>query len=244
MSDQPISQDPDRSIHDREAEFEHISINASGQAEIQDAEITAELELSKVQASFQISDRSHGTRYLYELYEEGFLKVRAWKKKKLVQDFYLALRYLNPKPKVTKIIARRSMKAAAGLLVATAVSAIISFVLPYDQLFRSMSILLGSGSVISLMLFLYLTYERIHFFSATGQCEVLRLMGSVETFRTCRTIAEEIEKAITDAQAQNTVDWSIYLRKEMHEHYRLQRADVISDEACSSATRQILSRFD
>ena len=227
-----------------EAESEHISINASGQAEIQDAEITAEVELSRVRDTFQFSDRSHGTRYIYELYEEGFLKVRAWNKKKLVQDFYLALRYLNPTSKVTKIVARRSMKAAAGLLVATVITAIISFALPYDQLFRSLSILLGSGSVISFMLFLYLTYERIHFFSATGECEVLRLMGSVESVRTCRTIAEALSKAIMEAQAQNTVDWSTYLRKEMREHYRLERADVISHDACSIATRNILGRFD
>jgi len=227
-----------------EAESEHISINASGQAEIQDAEITAEVELTRVRDTFQFSDRSHGTRYIYELYEEGFLKVRAWNKKKLVQDFYLALRYLNPTSKVTKIVARRSMKAAAGLLVATVITGIISFALPYDQLFRSLSILLGSGSVISFMLFLYLTYERIHFFSATGECEVLRLMGSVESVRTCRTIAEALSKAIMEAQAQNTVDWSTYLRKEMHEHYRLERADVISHDACSIATRNILGRFD
>ena len=227
-----------------ETESEHISIDASGQGVIQNAEVTAEIELSKVRKTFQFSDRSHGTRYLFEFYEEGFLKVRAWSKKTVIQDFYLALRYLSPISKVTKVVARRSMKAAAALLAATVIAGIISFVLPNDQLFRSLSILLASGSIISFMLFLYLTYERTHFFSATGECEVLRLLGSAETFRTCRTIAEELTRAITEAQAQNTDDWSIYLRKEMHEHYRLQRADVISQDACTKATRQILSRFD
>ena len=244
MSDQPVAQNRPPAFHDVEGDFEHISINSAGQGELHDAEITAEVELTKLQDQFQFSDLSHGTRYIYELYEEGFLKVRAWKKKKLVQDFYLALRYLNPTPKVTRIVARRSMKTAAGLLAATALSAIISYLLPYDQLFRSFAILLGSGSLISFMLFLYLTYERIHFFTATGECEVLRLLGSVESFRTCRTIAESLTKAISEAQAQNAVDWSIYLRKEMREHYRLERAEVISHDACSEGTRNILSRFD
>ncbi len=244
MSDQTVAEDFARSIHDLEADSEHISITSSDPTEIQNAEFTGAVELNTVRATYQMSDWSHGTRYLFELYEEGFLKVRAWKNKHLVQDTYLALRYLKPASKVTRIVARRSLKAAAGLLLATAIAAITSFVLPYDQLFRSVSIVLGSGSIVSFMLFLYLTYEQTHFFSATGKCEVLRLRGSVVTFRTCRTIADELCQAITAAQAQNTDDWPIYLRKEMHEHYRLQRAGVISDGACSSATREILSRFD
>jgi hypothetical protein len=94
------------------------------------------------------------------------------------------------------------------------------------------------------MLFLYWTHEYTHFYSTIGECEVLRLDGSVETFRNCRNIVPSICQAIEDAQAQNKDDWQVYLRKEMHEHYRLQRAGAISREICGEATRKILARFD
>ena len=69
-------------------------------------------------------------------------------------------------------------------------------------------------------------------------------MGSVESFRSCRVLAPKITKAFEAAQSDNVSDHSVYLREEMHEHYRLQRAGAISEEACSAATKRILGKFE
>ena len=85
--------------------------------------------------------------------------------------------------------------------------------------------------------------KRTHFFTASGDCEVLRLMGSGESYRTCRAIVPELCQAIRAAQTQNPTDRALYLREAMHEHYRLQRASVISRDACTTSTRRILTEF-
>jgi hypothetical protein len=243
---QQNAEDLTRSFRQLEAEVgsEHISMDSAGATDIRDADVTSAIKLQNLRKTFQCCNRLHGQRFRYELYEEGYLKVKEWKRKKLIRNFYIALRFLDLKHKVTRIVARRAMMSATGLLIAAVVAEIVSLILPFDRLFSSMAILLGCGAAISFMLFLYWSQERTHFFSATGGCEVLRLTGTVESIRTCRSIALAISQAIEDAQVHNVDDWSVYLRKEMHDHYRLQRAGAISEEACARATRQILSRFD
>ena len=223
-------------------EAEHVSLDSGETARTQ-AEVTAEVQLKKISAEFSFSNLMHGTRFSYVLYEEGYLMVRKWKKKVLEREYYMALRFINPVAKVTRVIARRAMYAAAGLLSAGMVTAVIDAIMPYDQIFRSSTILLACGAAIAFMLFLYWSHERTHFFSTTGECVVLTLMGSVESFRTCRAIAPKIVEAIEEAQSANVTDYSVYLREEMHEHYRLQRAGAITPKDCNAATKKILGMF-
>jgi hypothetical protein len=222
---------------------EHISMDSGGTPN-SDAEVTAAVDLKKICARYRFSNHMLGTRFSYELYEEGYLKVRKWEKKQLVEDYYLALRFLNPVARVTRVVARKAMYAAAGLFSATLVAGILYAITPYDQILRSSTILLACGSAISFMLFLYWSHERTYFFSSEGDCEVLKLMGSAESFRACRAIAPAISQAIEKAKSDNTRDRQMYLREEMHEHYRLQRAAVITSEACTAATRRILSQYE
>lgn len=244
MSEAASNSDIVKTFEDLEsqANAEHVSMD-SGDSSSNSAETTAAVDLKNASASFELSNLMHGTRFCYELYDEGYLKVRMWKNKVLEQDFYLALRFMNPVTKVTKLVARRSMYVAAGMLSAGVVTAVLDAISPYDQFFRSSTILLACGSAIAFMLFLYWSHERTDFYSATGDCAVLKLMGSVESFRSCRVIAPKIASAINDAQSQNVADYNVYLREEMHDHYRLQRAGAITPEACSEATKTILGKF-
>ncbi|HEY5623412.1 MAG TPA: hypothetical protein VIV14_06595 [Gammaproteobacteria bacterium] len=243
---QENAEDLIRSFRQRETEAgsEHISMDSAGATDIRDAEVTTAIELRNLCTTFQCSNRLHGQHFQYELYKEGYVKIKEWKRKKLVRSYYVALRFLDLKHKVTRIVAWRTMMSATGLLIAAVIAEIVSLSLPYDRLFGSVAILLGCGAAISFLLFLYWSQERTHFLSATGGCEVLRLTGTVESIRTCRSIARALTQAIEDARAHEVDDWPVYLRKEMHDHYRLQRAGAISEEACARATRQILNRFD
>jgi len=208
-----------------------------------EADTTSAVELSKVSAEFQIANRLHGTRFRYVLYEEGYLKIWKWKKNKLVREYYLSLRFMTPEYKVTRVVAKQAIYATAGFLAAGIVSAVLAVVTPWDGFFRSSAILAGTGSAISFMLFLYWSHERTHFFTRVGRCEVLKLMGSAESYRSCRSMAPVIAKAIEDSRAHNTSNEQIYYREEMHEHYRLERADIITPEDCSTSTRRILAKF-
>lgn len=134
--------------------------------------------------------------------------------------------------------------ASAGLLIAAVLATIAALVIPYSQLFKSAAILLCCGAAISFMLSLYWAHERMHFFWTIGKCEVLRLLGSVESFRTCSAIVPAICQAIEEAQSTNTDNRQLYLREEMREHYRLRRANAITGETCGIATHRTLSKFD
>jgi hypothetical protein len=245
MSNQTTATPLHRTAQDLEPQesAEHVSMGSTQATVTSEADTTSAIELDKVSAKFQIANRLHGTRFRYVLYEEGYLKIWKWKKNKLVREYYLSLRFMTPEYKVTRVVAKQTIYAAAGLLAAGIVSAVLAFVTPWDGFFRSSAILAGTGSAISFMLFLYWSHERTHFFTRVGRCEVLTLMGSAESYRSCRSMAPVIAKAIEDAQAHNTSAEQRYYREEMHEHYRLERADVITPENCSASTRKILGKF-
>ncbi len=229
----------EQAFHDDDTQTtaEHISLGSY------EADLTAATELNNVRSQFKVSNRLHGTRFSYVLYEEGFLQVRKRKGKELVQDHYLSLRFLSDTPKVSRVIAKRTLFATVGLVAACLVSGLLFAFTPWGDIFRATTILLGTGATIAFLLFLYWSHERTHFYTASGECEVLRLMGSVESYRTCRAIVPDLCQAIRDAQANNPSDRQLYLREAMHEHYRLQRASVISKDACTTSTRRILADF-
>ena len=245
MADLGTANDLVRTFHDLEAEAsaEHISMESVETTGLNAADKTAAVELNKVSAKFRVSNRLHGTRSSYVLYEEGYLKICKWKKRKLELEYYLSLRFMTPDYKVTRIVAKPPIYAAIGLLAAGIISVVLALVTPWDGFFRPTAILAGTGSAISFMLFLYWSHERTHFFTRVGKCEILKLMGSVESYRACRAMVPVIAKAIEDARTHNTSSQERYFREEMHEHYRLQRADVITPERCSISTRRILAKF-
>jgi len=245
MSNQATENELIQSFPDLESQdsAEHISMGASLATGSSKADITTAIELNEVSAKFQIVNRLHGTRFSYVLYKEGYLKVCKWKKKKLVQEYYLSLRFMTPDFKITRIVAKRAIYATAGLVAAGIASTVLALVTPWDGFFRPTAILAGTGAAIAFMLCLYWSHERTHFFTRVGRCEILKLMGSVESYRSCRSMAPLIAKAIEDARAHNTGGEERYYREEMHEHYRLRRADVITLEDCSTSTRRILAKF-
>ena len=246
MSTQLTANEIHKTFQDLEEQdsAEHVSLESSAQSASRDAEITSAVELKKVSSTFEFANRLHGTRHRFELYEEGFLKIRSWKKKKLVENHYLSLRFLNPTPKITRIVAKPAFLTACGLGILSLLTAALSAFTSYGAMLDSVTVLLGCGAAIAFMLFLHRTYEKTIFYTSVGDCAVLTLMGSLDSFRTCRTIIPAIGQAIEDAYAQNQQDRQVYLRQEMHEHYRLDRAAAISKGACGEATKKILGEFN
>ena len=108
MSEQANAENLLESLHGMESEIdsEHVSMGSGESATNSEADITATIELKKLRSTFDFASRPHGTRFAYELYDEGFLKVRKWKRNKLVRDYYLSLRFISPVAKVTRIVPR------------------------------------------------------------------------------------------------------------------------------------------
>jgi hypothetical protein len=200
-------------------------------------------EPEKIKERFEYRNRTCGKRAELILYEEGFLRVREWQRKKRVRDYLLSLRFMGTETTVTRKLPMRVLQVAAGFAGVGALASLIAWLSTWDAFFIPTAVAGIVGAVISTMLFLYLAHEKIMFSTASGGAVALTLRGTADSFKRCREMVPEIQRAIEAAQAKNIQNRSDYLRQEMREHYRLREFGVIDHDVCSVATRRILSEF-
>lgn len=200
-------------------------------------------EPEKITERFEYRNRLRGRRAQLTLYEEGFLRVREWQRKKRVRDYLLSLRYMGTKTSVTRKLPMRVLHVAAGFAGIGALASLIAWLSTWDAFFVPAAVVGFAGAIVSSMLFLYLAHEKTMFSTASGGAVALTLSGTADSFKRCRAMIPEIQGAIEAAQAKNVQNRSDYLRQEMREHYRLREFGVIDHDVCSAATRKILSEF-
>ena len=200
-------------------------------------------EPEQISEQTEIKNRIYGRRTELILYEEGFLRVRQYQRKKKVRDYLLSLRFLAPEFDTSRYMPMRLLHVAAGFVGFGALCALISWLSPWSAFFTPAAVFGVSGAIIAAMLFLYLAHEKTTFATSAGHATVLTLLGTADAFKGCRRIAPKIVAAIEAAHAKNTQQFSEYLRHEMREHYRLREFGALTHEDCSDATRLILSRF-
>jgi hypothetical protein len=200
-------------------------------------------EPTTIKKQRQIRNRVTGSMTTISFFEEGFVRVRETRKKKLVKEHTLELRFLSAEAVVTKRLALPFLWAALGIGL---LALLVSFVLPMTS-FAALTITstatFATIAVIALLLFVYRSEEAHRFCTASGHTAVIALAASFGCIRKMRTVSREISQAIREeAGDYDTADVS-YLRAEMKVHYKLAEMGVISREACSDGTSQILSKF-
>ena len=200
-------------------------------------------EPEKITQRHEVANRTCGRRMQLIFYEEGYLRVREWQRKKKVRDYLLSLRFLSPATTVTRKLPMRVLHVAAGFAGFGLLCALVSWLTPWNALFTPAAVFSGTGAVIASMLFIYLAHEKTEFATAAGNATALTLLGTADSFKRCRSLVPEIVRAIEDAQAKNIQNRSDYLRQEMREHYRLREFGVLDHDDCSDATRRILAQF-
>lgn len=190
-----------------------------------------------------LTNRVRGLHTELTFFDEGFLKVRDYKKKKLTKDYMLDLRFLNPKPTVIRRAVLETFWTALGLGGAAAICWLASKLTTLDAYLFPASIALATGALVALLLFIYQSGEKILFCTASGNVPVLVMLTSFGCYRRTRQIVPEISSAIGAAISSNTLEEEPYLRAEMQDHYRLRNEGIITPKACSTGTARILSRF-
>ncbi|HEY9183505.1 MAG TPA: hypothetical protein VIQ99_09915 [Gammaproteobacteria bacterium] len=177
-------------------------------------------------------------------FAEGVLKVATLRNGKQIESFFLDLRFLDPVPKIERTIATRWLYAALGC---GATAALAAFLLRFDALYIAAAGALGLaalGSAVALYVGIYLSHERIEFFTMHGRASVLPLVANFGTLRKFHAFLPVLSRAIEEAAESIGADTSAYLRAEMREHYRLRGQDVLSPESCAAGTGRILAQFD
>jgi hypothetical protein len=178
------------------------------------------------------------------LYDEGFLKVVELRSGNANEPFFLDLRFVDPVPRIERVVAVRWLAAALGCL---ALVASATFLLRFDALFGVAAWALGAASLataVALYVGIYASHETTEFYTLHGRVPVLRLVANFGSMKSFRAFVPVLSRAIEEAAERIGVDTAAYLRAEMREHYRLRGESVLDNEECAKGTGRILAQFD
>lgn len=177
-------------------------------------------------------------------FEEGVLKITTLRNGRWSEPLYIDLRFLDPVPKIERMVATRWLYGAFGCGAAAALAA---FLLRFDALYVAAASALGLavlGGAAALYVAIYASYERIEFFTMHGRATVLALIANWGSLRRFRAFLPVLSGAIDEAAESIGTDTAAYLRAEMREHYRLRGNGVLSQDSCAAGTGRILAQFD
>jgi len=177
-------------------------------------------------------------------YEEGYLKVTELERGNAEAPFLLDLRFVDPVPKIERVIAMRWLTAAFGC-GATAVLA--AFLLRFDAFHTVAQVALALAAIATisaLYVGVYSSHEKIEFCTLHGRAAVLKLVANLGSIKKFHSFVPMLCRAIDEAAERIGADTSAYLRAEMREHYRLRGDGVLDNDECARGTGRILAQFD
>jgi hypothetical protein len=195
-------------------------------------------------ATFTLDDPVRREGVVLTLYAESILEIRPRRKRTSREPIFLDLRFLDPVPRIERVIAVRWLYTALG---SGAAAALASFLLRFEILRLGATAALAVMALVSaatLYLAIRRSHEKTEFRTLHGRSTVLELVASVLAMKKFRAVVPMLTAAIEEAAEQIGADTAAYLRAEMREHYRLRSAGVLDNEECAASTGRILAQFD
>jgi hypothetical protein len=178
------------------------------------------------------------------VFEGGYVEVAQRGARSSAAPFRLDLRYLDPIPSITQVIATRAWWTAAGC----AATALGAFALVYFTSLGAVAASFGLGAAAAALaataIALDRSHETIEFCTLHGRARVLVLVANFGAIKPFRAFVPELSRAIEEAAEEIGGDTSSFLRAEMREHYRLRGGGVLSVGTCAESTGRILAHFD
>jgi hypothetical protein len=177
-------------------------------------------------------------------YDEGYLKVTQLTKGNADAPFLLDLRFVDPVPKIERVIAMRWLTAAFGC---GALAVLAAFLLRFDAFYVVALVAFGLatiGALGALYIGIYASHERIEFCTLHGRAAVLELVANLGSIKKFHAFVPTLCRAIEEAAERIGADTAAYLRAEMREHYRLRGDGVLDSDECAKGTGRILAQFD
>lgn len=197
-----------------------------------------------VRERFELNNRGRGIHTELTLFDEGFLSVREQRRGDLGTARLINLRFLDPVPSHSRLVALKTLYAGIGLAAAGAVCGALAAFSILTAFSLPAGVGLATAAAVTFMLFVYRTQEESIFYTTNGRAQVLTLLGTLGCLHACRGLVPELKSAIGQARETNHVDKTRYLREEMREHYRLRDDGILSHHACAVSTQKILAKFD
>jgi len=177
-------------------------------------------------------------------FDEGYVKVKKVVKGNADAPFLLDLRFVDPVPKIERVIAMRWLTAAFG---SGALAVLAGFLMRFDAfyVFALAAVCLATlAAICALYVGIYMSHERIEFCTLHGRAAVLEFVANLGSIKKFHSFVPTLCRAIEEAAERIGADTSAYLRAEMREHYRLRGDGVLDNDECARGTGRILAQFD
>jgi hypothetical protein len=178
------------------------------------------------------------------VFEEGYAEVTQHAGRKSGAPFRLDLRYLDPIPSITRVIATRAWWTAVGCGAAALAAFAVAYFSALGAIAVSFGLGAGAAAAIAVAIALQRSQETIEYVTLHGRARVLVLIANFGAIKPFRAFVPELSRAIEEAAEDIAGDTSSFLRAEMREHYRLRGDGVLSVGTCAECTGRILAHFD
>lgn len=222
---------------------EHMSTSEHILLEGDELDITEDIAATRApQQHFHVTNRSHANQTEMILFEGGWLSLRHHRRNKPGVARMINLRFVDPKPTITRHFAKRTLLASLILGAAGAIAAALAWYSVAVIVSVPASILLFTASAVFFVTCAYRTRKDVVFFTRTGQAPVIELMATLGSFRALRQIVPKLVAAIEISSIPDE-DRQKQLRLEMREHYRLREGGVLTQSECTDSTQRILRQF-
>jgi hypothetical protein len=178
------------------------------------------------------------------LFEEGYAEIAQHAGRKSGAPFRLDLRYLDPIPSITRVVATRAWWTAVGCAAAALGAFAVASFTALGVLAVSFGLGAAAAAAVAVAIALQRSHETIEYVTLHGRARVLVLVANFGAIKPFRAFVPELSQAIEEASEEIGGDTSMFLRAEMREHYRLRGDGVLSVGTCAECTGRILAHFD
>ena len=134
------------------------------------------------QQHFHIVNRSHALQTEMILFEGGWLSLRHHRRNKPGEAQLINLRYLDPRPAVSRYFAKRTLGLSAGLFLAGLLVAALAYLSVLIVITIPATILLLTASAVAFAACAYRTRKRVVFVTRHGRAPVIELMATLGEF--------------------------------------------------------------
>jgi hypothetical protein len=197
----------------------------------------------RVQERITLNNKVRGIETELEFVDDGCLHVTVKRRRDAAKVYKVDLRYLNPRPLLSKTNPVQLRKYALRFAVASGFGVALAW-LTGSWILALVALAVSAATAGITACLIYQSCERVTFRTRHGNAAVLNLYASLGCARDCRALVPKIVSAISGWTRQQDVKDELYLRREIKEHYRLRDEGVLADPDCSAATRRVLSHFD
>ena len=178
------------------------------------------------------------------VFEEGYAEITQHAGRKCGTPFRLDLRYLDPIPSITRVVATRAWWTAVGCAAVALGAFAVASCTALGVLAVSFGLGAAAAAAVAVAIALQRSHETIEYVTLHGRARVLVLVANLGAIKPFRAFVPELSQAIEEAAEEIGGDTSMFLRAEMREHYRLRGDGVLSVGTCAECTGRILAHFD